>query len=297
MMVEHIYILSKKGRLNNMPDKKFLEEYPLYRKFYTKIPSRLEDIPKPSIRMDCHICNSEQTFVMTNKYYEIDGPRQGAIEKSVFGRYMDDPPDGTMVNPIYRCAGCSIFNILFMLKFADDSSYILKVGQFPPWNIQIDKNLSKILGTHAENYKRGLTCESQSYGIGAYAYYRRIIEEIIDDLLDSIQDLLNEPERRDYKDALEETKKTIVAKEKIALVKDLLPASLRTNGINPLNILHDTLSEGIHTKTEEECLEIASTIRETLVYLVNQVIQTKESSKQFTDSMRKLLAKKSKRGA
>ena len=96
---------------------------------------------------------------------------------------------------------------------------------------------------------------------------------------------------------LRKQKKTIVAKEKIALVKDLLPASLRTNGINPLNILHDTLSEGIHTKTEEECLEIASTIRETWVYLVNQVIQTKESSKQFTDSMRKLLAKKSKRGA
>ena len=123
-------------------------------------------------------------------------------------------------------------------------------------------------------------------------YYRRIVEEIIDDLLDSIQDLFNEQERGDYEVALKETKKTIVTKEKIALVKDLLPASLRPNGINPLNILHDILSEGIHTKTDEECLEIASTIRETLVYLVNQVIQAKESSKLFTDSMRKLLAKK-----
>ena len=280
-----------------MPDKKFLEEYPLYRKFYMKIPTRLDDIPKPGIHMNCPNCNSEETFTMTNNYYDRDNFRQGAIQKSVFGEYRDDPPDGAMVIPIYTCARCSSSNIIFMLKFADDSSCVLKIGQFPPWNTQIDKNLSKILGTHAENYKRGLTCESQSYGIGAYAYYRRIIEEIIDALLDSIQDLLNEPERRDYKDALEETKKTIVAKEKIALVKDLLPASLRTNGINPLNILHDTLSEGVHTKTEEECLEIASTIRETLVYLVNQVIQTKESSKQFTDSMRKLLAKKSKRGA
>jgi hypothetical protein len=280
-----------------MPDKKFLEEYPLYRKFYMKIPSRLDDIPKPGIHMNCPNCNSEETFTMTNNYYDRDNFRQGAIQKSVFGEYRDDPPDGAMVIPIYTCARCSSSNIIFMLKFADDSSCVLKIGQFPPWNTQIDKNLSKILGTHAENYKRGLTCESQSYGIGAYAYYRRIIEEIIDALLDSIEDLFNEPERRDYKDALNETKKTIVAKEKIALVKDLLPASLRPNGINPLNILHNILSEGIHTKTEEECLEIASTIRETLLYLVNQVIQTKESSKQFTDSMRKLLAKKSKRGA
>lgn len=62
--------------------------------------------------------------------------------------------------------------------------------------------------------------------------------------------------------------------------------------MNPLNLLHSTLSEGLHAKTDEECLEVAGSIRDILVFLVNQILQTKESSKKFTSRMRKLLEKK-----
>lgn len=137
-----------------------------------------------------------------------------------------------------------------------------------------------------------MVCESQGYGIGAYAYYRRIIEEIIDSLLDSIADLIPESEKQQYLEALNKTKETIIAKGKIELVKDLLPEILRPDGMNPLNLLHSTLSEGLHAKTDEECLEIAGSIRDILVFLVNQILQTKESSKKFTTRMRKLLEKK-----
>jgi hypothetical protein len=139
---------------------------------------------------------------------------------------------------------------------------------------------------------QGLACESHGYGIGANAYYRRIVEEIIDELLESITELIDPHEKSKYLEAIEETKKTIVAQEKIALVKDLPPAILRPEGMNPLSILHSSLSEGLHERTDEECLEAAKHIREILIFLVNQIALHRESSRRFTASMRKLLERK-----
>lgn len=258
-------------------DAKFLETYPLYRKFHADIRySRLSDIPKPPIRMHCHTCACLQTFNMSKEYYE--------------GYSYGDLCLGTVIRVVYICAACKECERFFLLQFADD--YVMKVGQYPPWEIMPNKKLSELLGEHQDYYKKGLVCESQGYGIGAYAYYRRIIEEIIDSLLYSITDLIPESEKQQYLEALNQTKKTIVAQEKIELVKDLLPEILRPDGMNPLNLLHSTLSEGLHAKTDEECLEIAGSIRDILVFLVNQILQTKESSKKFTTRMRKLLDKK-----
>ena len=59
--------------------------------------------------------------------------------------------------------------------------------------------------------------------------------------------------------------------------------------MNPLSTLHGVLSEGLHQETDERCIELAMTIREVLVFLVNQVVATKASSSRFTESMRRLL--------
>ncbi|MGD8786450.1 MAG: hypothetical protein PVJ60_03425, partial [Phycisphaerales bacterium] len=260
-----------------MPDAKFLETYPLYRKFPADIGYQLlRSISKPPIRMHCQICGCLQTFNMSNEYYD--------------GYEYSTKCIGMVVRVVYLCSACKKYERFFLLKFADD--YVMKVGQCPPWEIVPDKNLSKLLGDHQDYYKKGLVCESQGYGIGAYAYYRRIIEEIIDSLLDSITNLIPENEKQQYLDALKKTKEAIIVQEKIKLVKDLLPEILRPDGMNPLNILHSTLSEGIHAKTDEECLEIAESIREILVFLVNQILMAKEGSKKFTKSMRKLLDRK-----
>ncbi len=156
-------------------------------------------------------------------------------------------------------------------------------------------NIEKLLGEHSGFYRKGLICESQGYGIGAFGYYRRIVEEIIDGLLDEIAELLTESELLEYQDALAKTKETTVTQEKIDLVKDLLPPILRPEGMNPLSALHSALSEGLHAESDEECLEYAENCREILIFLVNQVAASKAASKGFTDSMRKLLEKKSKK--
>ncbi|MEK7072287.1 MAG: hypothetical protein AAB969_01835, partial [Patescibacteria group bacterium] len=254
-----------------MPNKEFLETYPLYKEFKTTWNTHVSItlIEKPAIHLHCDVCDSCQTFNMVNQYTEVDF--------QLANEFVGD----RIVRAKYQCSCCKRFVRQFYIKFFQGEntstngeeyacvSY-MKVGQFPSWSIEMNQELEKMLGVHADNYKKGLVCESQSYGIGAYAYFRRITENIIGELLDSIPDLIDDQTEKDaYKKALEEVKKTKVAEKKIELVKDLLPDALKATGINPLKALYGALSVGLHDKTDEECMELAEIIRDSLVYLVN----------------------------
>jgi len=284
-----------------MPNKEFLEKYPLYREFkikceedYYYCDELLRELPKPAINMFCKACNSDQTFNMTNDYYELEEKGRDAYAA------------GTVIRAHYQCSSCRNKGKYFFIRFLNKAFerqeegekkissclYAKKVGQEPPWSIETDEALEKLLGEHTDYYKKGLVCESQSYGIGAYAYFRRITEDIIDSLLYSIADLIEPNEKEKYKEALEKTKETKRTEDKINLIKDLLPLSLKPSGMNPLKTLHSALSVGIHSKTDEECMEQAEIIKNVLVFLVNHVLKTKEDKKKFTDNMKKLLGDK-----
>lgn len=267
-----------------MPNKQFLEEYPLYKKFkLTSIPTTLDKLDFVKLNMDCQRCESSQTFAMNHTYY------QGF-------KYSNAECDGVVLKLVFLCAHCETFERLFFIKIHDghlnDDSWYMKVGQYPAWYASAEPNIEKLLGRHSSYYRKALNCESHDYGIGAFGYYRRIVEEVIDELLNQIVNLLSEDELAAYNVALEKTKVTTVTADKIALVKDLLPPILRPNGMNPLGLLHSTLSEGLHAESDEECLELAGTCREVLVFLVSQISATKQATKTFTDSIKKLLDKK-----
>lgn len=265
-----------------MPNKEFLETYPLYRKFTVgNVPNRMDQLKLVPIKMICPECKAEQTFLPTNNVYENC-------------EYKNFLSSGIVFRAVYVCTHCQNFKRYFFVKISEDNTHIVKVGQFPPWEVSGNSNLEKLLGSHANYYKQGLVCESQGYGIAAFSYYRRIVEEIIDTLLDQISELISGNDLKVYEIALEKTKNTTVAKDKIALVKDILPPILRPDGMNPLSVLHSILSEGLHTETDESCLESAMAAREVLVFLVNQVAITKAASTGFAESMRKLLDKKNK---
>lgn len=245
------------------------------------MPSTIDNLPVVQINMECQSCKSNQTFVMTNKYWENHD-------------YSNYPVDGIVLRLIYLCVHCQKFERAFFLKVDENKTWFMKIGQYPSWEIKGNSNIENLLGAHSAYYRKGLVCESQGYGIGAFGYYRRIVEEIIDGLLDEIAGLLTETELSDYQEALNRTKETTVTQEKIELVKDLLPPILHPEGMNPLSALHSALSEGLHAESDEECLEVAETCREILVFMVNQVVASKAAAKGFTSSMRKLLDKKAK---
>lgn len=282
-----------------MANKEFLEKYPLYKKFKTDWKfypncdhTHLKDneVPKPAIHMYCSVCDSEQTFNMSNDFWE--------------NKFNPESIHGKVKEVRYVCSSCNSGLYVFLIYFGFDPKglneeteiYLQKVGQIPAWNIEMDKDLETILGENATYYKKGLICESQGYGIGAHAYYRRIVEDVIGELLESISEHISSKEELEkYNDAMESVRKTKVTQEKIEVVKDLLPNSLRPNSVNPLQVLYDELSEGIHYNSDEECLESADAIRVAMTYLANQVMRKRKDHNSFTESIKNLLDKKAKK--
>lgn len=263
-----------------MPNKEFIESYPLYKKFQIEnLPLHMGALSMVQINMVCHECSSNQTFVMTNTHYE--------------NFQHNTSTGGVAFRMVYQCSHCQSFERLFFVKIDDELNWIMKIGQFPPWDISGEPNIERMLGEYSDYYKRGLICESQGYGIGAYAYYRRIVEETIGTLLDEIPSLMSGEELAIYESALTKVKETTVARDKIELVKDLLPAILRPNNSNPLVVLHSTLSKGLHDGSEDDCLNYAQTCREILVFLVKQIATSKSASKEFSANIQKLLDKRS----
>jgi hypothetical protein len=265
----------------DLPDPTFLESYPLYRRLKVTIPLTLDNIAKPPISMPCAKCNETRTFRMFNNFYDGYG-------------YSNFPSNDQMVKASYACSYCSKFAINLFIQISDKLDWICKSGQYPPWSISGDPNIQSMLGSHQELLTKGLVCESQSYGVGSFAYYRRIVEEIIDKLLDDVSDLLSPDEQSVYAAALSAAKKTRITSEKIELVKELLPAILRPNNMNPLALLHGVLSAGLHAETDEKCLELAVEVREILTFLASQVAASKIASQSFNDRMRALLDKRDK---
>lgn len=280
-----------------MLNKTFFETYPLYRKFLLELAyhsDSITDIDTPAINMPCRKCELVQTFNRNNELWEVHAVNQAsANNKDVWD---------TTIRVRYVCSACDDYEYLFYINFVktgqskkdenNNVGYVWKVGQVPAWEINVDKNLSDALGEKIDLYKRGLTCESQGYGIGAFAYYRRVVEEVINDLLKLIEELLEGEDKKKYHEAYLKTVSAKNTENKIELVQDLLPITLRPEGFNPLAAIHSSLSEGLHSQTDDRCLELASTIREVLEYLINQVIKNKQDSTKFTDSMKKLLGKK-----
>lgn len=284
-----------------MITKQFLETYPLLRKYtvtFNKVfvyaggsRGTISNLPQSPINMYCRNCQSMQTFNMENGYenFSVDSPFRHS-------------PVGKIFELRYKCASCGEFRYFFYVEFGIDkipdkdsqtfSGWIRKIGQCPPWEIDINKSLEKALGKDSELYKKGLICESQSYGIGSYAYFRRITENMVDELLNSISTLIDPNDLKQYQEALEKVKKTRVTEEKIELVQDLLPSSIQPDGINPLKTLHSALSDGLHNKTDEECLALADNIKTTLTYLIDVIRTKNEQANNFTDKMKKLLDKK-----
>jgi hypothetical protein len=229
--------------------------------------------------MNCAMCRTNQTFTMINQYHE-----NYTISNTEAGNEI--------VRAKYICMGCKEYERYFFIRVDEDRKSITKVGQYPPWDISGDDEIERLLGEHRDYFRRGLICEAQGYGIAAFAYYRRIVEEIIDLLLEQISDLMTDDEKEEYKEALEKTKSTRQAADKIDLVKDLLPPILRPNQMNPLQLLHKSLSEGLHADTDDDCLQRAAEVRSVLVFLTAQIASTKRAANSFTSGMKTLLDKK-----
>lgn len=278
---------------------KLLESAPLYQKniLSDHAPWYRSSLAKlPAITTYCLNCESIHTF----NAISVNGSEPSDFEH-VVGRPRYEVSNGAVYRLIYLCKMCNKFQKEFLVRFivekveeTDEEDeytnvYALKVGQYPAPSIEVEKDIKNYLDEkNLELYTHGVISESQAYGVGAFAYYRQVIENQIDSLLDAVLKFAEDSKLEALKEKITEAKKHQDTTDKIEIVKDVLPAPLKPSGNNILKLIYSALSDGLHNKSDAECLEVSQNLRACLVFLVKKVEEQKRDEKEFTEAFNQL---------
>lgn len=75
------------------------------------------------------------------------------------------------------------------------------------------------------------------------------------------------------------------------MIKNCMPEVLKINSHNPMTLLHSALSEGLHAKSDEDCLKLAQSIRVVLFELSERVAVALRDHKELNDALSRLMKK------
>lgn len=263
-----------RANLNN-----FLSEFPLYRgleiyDIYAELDER--DI---SFNAFCEIDNRITTF----KIISIGASTlKDELKKSAVSLATNSTFDYMfVVQCSAMCQDCQQFQRQLLIygntlrPKKDEKKFVIrKIGQYPAPEVNPDKIFSDFLSKEdIDFYKKAKQNLNFNYGIGAFAYFRRIVEnEILNITKKLIED--NQTAKEKLDPALKLFKENHQMKRLIETLTPFLPRNIFLSNENPLNTLYATISDGIHNLTEEECtnrsLNIEKLLRHVIVELRNQ---------------------------
>jgi len=120
-----------------------------------------------------------------------------------------------------------------------------------------------------------------------------VIEDKTNELIDVVADAaraygISEPDIEKIRAA----KNQKVYEDKLKIAAQAIPDVLKPDTANPLQALYDTLSVGIHTQSEDECLKIADEIRDVFDYLFDRLRTEIEDRTSFVNKVKSIVSKR-----
>ena len=241
---------------------------------------------------------------IVNPYIELhcehdDGGRRFTPASSNF--FLAEPP----ITPsykfiVYRCRDCQSSTKTFAVLIQNDESTfedfgtveVMKLGEYPPFSAPISSRIQKLLSdSDLELYRKGVRAEAQGLGIGAATYFRRIVDEQWQRLVQEIRraaERLGVEDLGVYDDAMGETHFS----KAVGMLKDAIPEKLLIlKGENPLTMLYKPLSQQLHGMTDEECLQQAADIRLVLTVLLENIAEVMKDQDELTAAAKRLKEK------
>jgi hypothetical protein len=203
---------------------------------------------------------------------------------------------------VYRCRHCKrttkAFALYVFLEEHLKTAKAYKLGEYPPFGPPTPSRVISLVGRDRELLLKGRRAENHGLGIGAFAYYRRVVENEKGRLIEEIgrvaRRLGAKPEvLATFEAATNETQFS----KAIDVIKDAIPESLLIDGHNPLKLLHTALSKGLHDdmKDDEACLEIAQSIRLVLTELAERISTALKDQAELTDALNRILKNNSEK--
>ena len=195
----------------------------------------------------------------------------------------------------YRCSNCQehqkIYSIAVKLDNESESSgELYKFGELPTYGPPTPPRLVKLIGPDRDTFLKGRRCENQGLGIGAFIYYRRVVENQKNRILNEIikvSEKLGAPSEKisTLRKAVDETQFS----KALDMAKDVIPESLLINGHSPILLLHSALSEGVHALSDSDCLSLASSVRIVLGELSERLSQALKDEAELSKALSTLM--------
>jgi hypothetical protein len=240
------------------------------KRLYGSTPARYGELPK-QLRM---YCKHERCKAQT--WWEV-----GDEDVSFTSRFINQRQ--------YKCRNCgaSYQYYHFIWQEQTDCNLFIKVGQWPPLSVEPSPELAKALGSEdTALYKKGLIEFNFGHGIGSVAYFRRVLENKINSLLDLVAEAGRNAKVPEEKIAeIEAVKKSHRVEDRIKIASEVIPAHLKPGGHNPLDKLYAPLSAGLHGEPDADCLKVFSEARFVLEYLFKNLIQSNEEARRYVKEL------------
>ncbi len=188
----------------------------------------------------------------------------------------------------FTCVSCRKEKHEYLVEqiVTDETIKLQKYGELPRKYLDRDPLLQKFFSKDKDNYEKAVVCLANGYGIAAFAYMRRIIENNIGELLNMLQeDIKSTSTDQSLLNKLSELKSNTPMSDKIKVANNAIPNYLIPSGLNPLGRLYQVLSEGVHNDSDESCLERAGTLQKCIKYLVSELASRKNNREAFKNSI------------
>lgn len=194
----------------------------------------------------------------------------------------------------YKCRNCGTGFKIYAVSVRPDKIGVtgeaIKLGERPPFGPHTPARVISLIGPDRDLFLKGRRSESKGLGIGAFAYYRRVVENQKGQLIGEIIKVATQfGNKQVMLDKLEAAKRETQFSKAVEQIKNAIPESLLIKGHNPLTLLHTALSRGIHAKTDGECLEVATHIRVVLVELADRIGEVLKENAELDASLTRLL--------
>lgn len=195
----------------------------------------------------------------------------------------------------YVCSNCGKthkrYSVQLTARAASTPATVVKYGEVPSFGEPVPNRLLRLLDEEGDKdlFLKGRQCENQGLGVGAFSYYRRVVENKKVTLIKEIRkvaDIVNAP--KETKDALDAAMTEHSFKGSLDKIKGAIPESLLINGHNPMALLHAALSDGLHDRDDKHCLELATSIRVVLSDLVKKVMEAQKENEELKKALAKL---------
>ena len=233
----------------------------------------------PDIELHCTTCNG-------TRFFAFFGTADYIGKRESFKSFL-----------FYYCRNCrrcqKSYAISGTYEEAANKWVLYKYGEEPAFGPPMPARAITLIGPDRDEFLKGRRCENQGLGVGAFVYYRRVVENQKGRIFDEIIRVSRHLGADEALIAELEGAKTEVQFTKATeAIKHAIPQSLLINGYNPLTLLHSALSQGVHELTDEQCLEVANSIRIVLIEFADRLAQAMKDEAELNDAVSRLANKK-----